>query len=71
MHRAAFGRVAAERGLGLRFPRFLRLRPDKAVEEASGPGAVAAMYAAQARPGAAAAGAEEEVKAEEEEVAGV
>jgi DNA ligase-1 len=73
VHQAAFGRVAAEKGLGLRFPRFLRLRPDKAVEEASGPGAVAAMFAAQARPGgarAAAAGAPPEVDGEEEVVEG-
>eukprot|EP00775_Hariotina_reticulata_P004079 gene4079-4326_t len=37
VHRAAAGRLHAEKGLGLRFPRFLRVRADKHPEEASGP----------------------------------
>lgn len=47
--RAAAGRVHAERGVGLRFPRFLRLRPDKGPEAASGPDLVEALYRRQAR----------------------
>jgi ATP-dependent DNA ligase len=70
VHHAAFGRVATERGLGLRFPRFLRLRPDKEVEEASGPGTVAAMFAAQARPGGARGAAAGEEEGEKEAVEG-
>jgi DNA ligase-1 len=53
---AAGSRFAAEllinhvaKGLGLRFPRFLRLRPDHKPEEASGPDTIAELYNKQAR----------------------
>jgi DNA ligase-1 len=41
--------VDPAKGLGLRFPRFLRLRPDKKPEEASGPEQIAELYNKQAR----------------------
>ena len=70
VHRAAVGRVPGERGLGLRFPRFLRIREDKAVEDATTADAVAGMFLAQGsgaaagRAGAAAEGEEDEDGAE-------
>lgn len=35
VHTAALGLVSDERGLSLRFPRFIKLRDDKSVEQAS------------------------------------
>lgn len=49
VHRAAAGALHPSKGLGLRFPRFLRLRPDKQPEEASGPELIAELYNKQAR----------------------
>ncbi|CAG9464257.1 unnamed protein product [Pedinophyceae sp. YPF-701] len=50
VHRAAEGRVAgAAGGVALRFPRFLRVRPDKTADEATDAARVADMYAAQTR----------------------
>lgn len=49
VHRAAAGLVDPVKGLGLRFPRFLRLRPDKKPEEASGPDTVQELYNKQNR----------------------
>ena len=46
-HQAALGRVAPAKGLALRFPRFLRVRPDKQPHEATTSDAVMALYAAQ------------------------
>lgn len=40
---AAMGLVSEERGLSLRFPRFLRKREDKGIEEASTPQFLAGM----------------------------
>jgi ATP-dependent DNA ligase len=38
VHRGAVGRIpGSDRGVALRFPRFIRVRDDKAVEDASGP----------------------------------
>ncbi|KAI1803073.1 ATP-dependent DNA ligase [Daldinia bambusicola] len=44
---AAIGLVSQERGLSLRFPRFLRRREDKGIEEASSSEFLAALYRKQ------------------------
>ncbi|GJE92226.1 ATP-dependent DNA ligase [Phanerochaete sordida] len=44
---AALGMVSEARGLSLRFPRFIRVRDDKAVADASTPEFLADMYRAQ------------------------
>ncbi|KAF2641245.1 ATP-dependent DNA ligase [Massarina eburnea CBS 473.64] len=44
---AAVGLVSEERGLSTRFPRFLRVREDKSVEEATEAEEIAAMYRKQ------------------------
>lgn len=50
VHRAAVGHaVHAERGVGLRFPRFVRIREDKGIEDATNASAIAEMYLAQER----------------------
>lgn len=46
---AAMGLVNEDRGLSLRFPRFLRKRNDKSIEEASTPQFLAGMCASQSR----------------------
>ena len=48
-HAAAAGARHAERGISLRFPRFVAARPDKSPEDASGPAEVLALFDAQAR----------------------
>lgn len=50
VHAAAAGEVAAGggRGLALRFPRFLRRREDKALEDATSPADIALMFQQQA-----------------------
>ncbi|GFH08534.1 DNA ligase, partial [Haematococcus lacustris] len=50
VHRGAAGRVPdSDRGLGLRFPRFLRVRDDKGVEDATGPDMLLQLYLKQQR----------------------
>lgn len=41
---AAIGLVSEERGLSIRFPRFIRRREDKAIEQASTPASLAKIY---------------------------
>lgn len=48
VHRAAHGLVDPVKGIALRFPRFLRLRDDKGVEQATSAAQVADFYNAQA-----------------------
>ncbi|UPR00090.1 DNA ligase [Chloropicon primus] len=47
VHRAAFGKVHESRGLALRFPRFVRKRPDKTPEEATSSDQICEMFQAQ------------------------
>ncbi|OAK95207.1 ATP-dependent DNA ligase [Phaeosphaeriaceae sp. SRC1lsM3a] len=44
---AAIGLVSEERGLSTRFPRFLKVREDKSIEEATEAGELAALYRKQ------------------------
>lgn len=44
---AALGLVSEARGLSLRFPRFIKVREDKGVENASSPEFLANMYRSQ------------------------
>ena len=49
VHRAAAGIVHKERGLSMRFPRFIRKRPDKRVEDATSPAELAALFRKQSQ----------------------
>lgn len=48
VHTGALGHKADGKGIGLRFPRFLRIRDDKGPEDATGPEQIVDMFDAQA-----------------------
>ena len=49
LYTAAIGLVSEERGLSIRFPRFIRLREDKSIEECTTTTELADMYHKQER----------------------
>ena len=74
---AALGRVSDKRGLSLRFPRFIQVREDKGIDNASTPDFLANMYRSQQGKGEQRGGVDdgdlvdvsmEESDAEEEDV---
>ncbi|KAL2261388.1 hypothetical protein VTK26DRAFT_4258 [Humicola hyalothermophila] len=65
---AAIGLVREDRGLSLRFPRFLRKREDKGVEEASTSGFLAGLFRKQEAKAPAAGPVENREGGEEDEV---
>ena len=60
VYRAGLGRVSDDRGMSLRFPRFMGVREDKSVNEASTGGDLAHMYTLQEEGRATLPGPEEE-----------
>ncbi|KAI8817228.1 uncharacterized protein EV422DRAFT_622711 [Fimicolochytrium jonesii] len=56
VHQAAMGRVEADKGISLRFPRFIRKREDKNVEDATGPDEIVEIFHRQRVRGPPAAG---------------
>jgi len=51
VHTSAMGIKADGKGIGLRFPRFLRIREDKSPEDSTGPDQIVEMFEAQASVG--------------------
>mmetsp|Transcript_13755 Transcript_13755/g.43507 ORF Transcript_13755/g.43507 Transcript_13755/m.43507 type:complete len:766 (+) Transcript_13755:67-2364(+) len=51
VHTSAMGIKADGKGIGLRFPRFLRIRDDKSPEESTGPDQIVEMFESQASIG--------------------
>merc|ERR1711920_401972 len=51
VHTSAMGVKSDSKGIGLRFPPFLRIREDKTPEEATGPDQIVEMFEAQASVG--------------------
>jgi len=49
VHQAGVGLVDESKGISVRFPRFVRLRPEKSVEEATSSEQIASLYRAQTR----------------------
>jgi DNA ligase-1 len=56
---AAQGLVSEDKGLSLRFPRFVRVREDKSVEQASSTEFLVGMYRGQQEPGKDIGGADD------------
>ncbi len=56
---AALGLISQTRGLSLRFPRFMSVREDKGIEDASTPEFLANMYRTQQAAGKDQTGADE------------
>merc|ERR1719456_2159120 len=51
VHTSAFGQKADGKGIGLRFPRFLRIREDKGPEDSTSPEQIVDMFESQASVG--------------------
>lgn len=60
VHKGGIGRLDPGRGVGLRFPRFIRERPDKRPEQATSAEQIVEMYGSQAECGAAEGNDEED-----------
>jgi len=60
VYTAAIGRVDPNKGIALRFPRFLRVRDDKSAEQATNASQVESMYRAQPLAGGSAAAGDDE-----------
>ena len=60
VHKAGTGRIEAGRGIGLRFPRFLRERHDKRPEQATSSEQIVEMFHSQGETAGPTAGAEDD-----------